>query len=156
MIDLNDDGTFSFRDISAPSRRLVAAHDYDLDAANDWLQDQIREAFDEWSTEPLRAYLGSYGDAVTERVQSALAEAQGLHEAGHAGPATSLAYTGVEASSTTLSSGPSSGEVTRARNGFVSGGASQPGDGGASLGALSRRDWNPRPCGHLDETAPDT
>jgi hypothetical protein len=72
MIDLNDDGTFSFRDISAPSRRLVAAHDYDLDAANDWLQDQIREAFDEWSTEPLRAYLGSYGDAVTERVQSPL------------------------------------------------------------------------------------
>jgi len=73
-----------------------AAYDYELDAANDWLQEQIADAFGERSIESVRTYLGMYGDAVTERVQGAIAEAQALLDSGHLGPATAVAHTAVE------------------------------------------------------------
>jgi hypothetical protein len=52
-----------------------AAYDYELDASNEWLQEEISEAFAGLSVESVRAYLGMYGDAVTERVEGAIGEA---------------------------------------------------------------------------------
>lgn len=76
--------------------REKAEYDFELDASYEYLAEQIREAFEGRSAESARAYLGTYGDAITERVQRAIDEAEELLAAGHPGPATALAATAVE------------------------------------------------------------
>jgi hypothetical protein len=73
-----------------------AEFDFDLDASYGYIEEQVREAIDGRSEESARTYLGTYGDAVTERVQHTIDEAEALLAAGHPGPATSLAATAVE------------------------------------------------------------
>lgn len=73
-----------------------AAFDFDLDASHEYIADEIRQAFEGRSVESARAYLGTYGDAVTARVRGAIEEATALLESGHPGPATLLAHTAVE------------------------------------------------------------
>jgi hypothetical protein len=73
-----------------------AAHDFDLDMAQEYLENEVRQAFKGRSAESTRAYLGTYGDAVTERVERAIADARDLLASGHTGPAITLAATAVE------------------------------------------------------------
>lgn len=73
-----------------------AAYDFDLDASYEFIEGQVRQAIDGRVADAARAYLGTYGDAVTDRVQRTIEEAQTLLAAGHPGPATALAATAVE------------------------------------------------------------
>ena len=73
-----------------------AAEDFDLDAAHEYLEAEVRQAFEGRSADSTRAFLGTYGDAVTARVEQAIADARALLASGQAGPATTLATTAVE------------------------------------------------------------
>lgn len=73
-----------------------AAYDFDLDMPQEYLEDEVRQAFEVRSAESTRAYLGTYGDAVTERVEQATSDARDLLRSGQTGPATTLAATAVE------------------------------------------------------------
>lgn len=88
------------RDIRIESKydawREKAEFDFALDVSYGYIEEQVREAIDGRPEDSARAYLGTYRDAVTERVQHTIDEAEALLAAGHHGPATSLAATAVE------------------------------------------------------------
>ena len=73
-----------------------AAYDYDLDMSHEYMEEEVRQAFEGRSADSIRAYLGTYGGAVTDRVEGAIKEARDLLAAGHPGPATLLSATAVE------------------------------------------------------------
>jgi hypothetical protein len=73
-----------------------AAFDFDLDMAHEYLEDEVRRAFEGRSAESTRAYLGTYGDAVTARVERAIADARSLLASDQPGSAITLAATAVE------------------------------------------------------------
>jgi hypothetical protein len=73
-----------------------AAADFDLDMGQEYFEEQVQEAIDGRSADSTRTYLGTYGDAVTARVQQAIADARALLDAGQPGPAITLAATAVE------------------------------------------------------------
>jgi hypothetical protein len=82
--------------LRAARRWEKAAFDFDLDVSYEYLAEQVRQAIEDRSAQSARTYLGIYGDAATERVQSAIAEAEDLIRSGHLGSATALAATAVE------------------------------------------------------------
>lgn len=73
-----------------------AAADFDLDMAHEYLEGEVRQAFEGRSADSTRAYLGTYGDAVTARVEQAIVDARALLASGQPGSATTLAATAVE------------------------------------------------------------
>jgi hypothetical protein len=73
-----------------------AAEDFDLDAAQEYLEEQVQQAFEGRSADSTRAYLGTYGGVVTARVEQAIADSRALLDAGQSGPAITLAATAVE------------------------------------------------------------
>src|SRR5215216_5591484 len=73
-----------------------AAEDFDLDMAHEYLEEQVQQAFEGRSADSTRFYLGTYGDAVTARVEQAIADSRALLAAGQPGPAITLAATAVE------------------------------------------------------------
>ena len=73
-----------------------AAADFDLDMGHEYFEEQVQQAFEGRSADATRNYLGTYGDAVTARVEQAIADARVLLEAGQPGPATTVAATAVE------------------------------------------------------------
>lgn len=91
-----DPDYFTQIESSADAYREKAEFDYDLDAAYEALEEQVQEAIEGRSLDAARDYLGTYGDAVTERLRSVIAEAETLLAEGHPGPAIALAATAVE------------------------------------------------------------
>jgi|GEM_PF-1382591 hypothetical protein len=76
--------------------REEAEYDFDLDMAYEALEEQVRETIEGQAVESVRAYLGTYGDAVWARVEANLADARSLLSNGYAGPAITLASTAIE------------------------------------------------------------
>ncbi len=80
-----DPESYSDLDAKFDGWREKAEHDFDLDMGYEYLAEQVREAIEGRAVESARAYLGTYGDAVTARVRDAIEEAEALLAAGHPG-----------------------------------------------------------------------
>ncbi len=77
-----------------------AEFDAMLDAANDALMEQVRETIHEQSQDTLRGYLGTYGDAISARIDGCLDDARAFIAAARYGPAVTSACTAIELPST--------------------------------------------------------
>ena len=73
-----------------------AEFDAMLDAANDALMEQVRETIHEQSQDTMRAYLGTYGDAISARIDGCLDDARASIAAARYGPAVTSACTAIE------------------------------------------------------------
>jgi len=74
----------------------MSIDDYDYPDYGEIEADIIEKGIRDVSEENVRAYLGSYGDAISLRIKGCLAEGRELLRDSHFGPAVTLAATGTE------------------------------------------------------------
>ena len=73
-------------------------YEYDamMDAAHEAFMGQVEETIHEQAQGSARAYLGTYGDAISARIDACLASAVALADSGEYGPAVTSACTAIE------------------------------------------------------------
>lgn len=73
-------------------------YEYDamMDAAHEAFMGQVEETIHEQAQGSARAYLGTYGDAISARIDACLTSARALADGGEHGPAVTSACTAIE------------------------------------------------------------
>jgi hypothetical protein len=81
-------------------RRSLRHEDYEydamMDAAHEAFMGQVEETIHEQAQGSARAYLGTYGDAASARIDACLSSARALSDSGEHGPAVTSACTAIE------------------------------------------------------------